>query len=175
MARGSKRTGLQETGVGRGDTIPPQRVQIGGEVLGRVEPALGNPRPLLTRQDSGIQLSLPEYFQLLALRIVFYAREFYERRIFLSWSRDETLHQVESLADSDDLANFWNLGSRKGFSQVYPLVRLTPIPFFPLPDLVVITRAPLAALDPYKEEAAAPFRTLTDSISAGLSSPMELP
>jgi hypothetical protein len=26
------------------------------------------------------------------------------------WGRDQTLHQVQSLADADDLADFWDRG-----------------------------------------------------------------
>ena len=40
---------------------------------------------------------------------------------------------------------------------------------FPLPFLVVITKAPLPASEPYKADAFAPFNTVIFSISSELS------
>ncbi len=41
--------------------------------------------------------------------------------------------------------------------------------------LVVIMMTPLAAREPYRAEAAAPFNTLMDSMSSGLISAAALP
>ena len=103
--------GLQEAGVGGSDAIPSEGIEIGGEVLRRIEAALGKPRPLFAGQDSSVQLSLPEHAELLPLRVVLDAREFDERGILRPWARDHALHQVQSLADADDLADFWESGS----------------------------------------------------------------
>ena len=51
----------------------------------------------------------------------------------------------------------------------------TPRPLLLLPDLVLITITPLAALEPYSADAAAPFNTLMLSISSGLTKPAPLP
>jgi len=51
-----------------------------------------------------------------------------------------------------------------------------PIPLsFLDPFLVVIITTPLAALDPYNALAAAPFKTLIDSMSSGFISEAALP
>ena len=103
--------GLQEAGIGGSDAIPSERIEIGGEILGRVESALGKPCPFLTGQDSGVQFALPEHAELLPLRVVFDAGEFDERGILRPWPRYHALHQVQSLADADDLADFRDSGS----------------------------------------------------------------
>jgi hypothetical protein len=70
---------LQEAGVGGCDAIPSQGVEVGGEVLGWIEAALGKPCPFFAGEDSGVQFALPEDAELLALRVVFDAGEFDER------------------------------------------------------------------------------------------------
>src|SRR5690606_15956022 len=69
----------------------------------------------------------------------------------------------------------WNLGRTRGSSNVTPALTLTPIPRLFLPDLVVITITPFAALEPYKAEAFAPFNTVIDSTSSGLIKEAPLP
>ena len=90
---------------------PPEGIEIGGEVLRRVESALGKPCPLLTRQNRSVQLSLPEHFEFLPLGVVLDAREFDERGILRPWARYQAFHQIESLADADNLADFWDSGN----------------------------------------------------------------
>jgi hypothetical protein len=52
---------------------------------------------------------------------------------------------------------------------VIPTEALKLITGFPcLPRFVVMTITPFAALEPYRDEAAASFRTVMDSISLGL-------
>ena len=98
---------LQEAGVGGSDAIPAEGIEVGGEVLGRVEAALGKPCPFLAGQDSGVEFALPEHAELLPLRVVFDAGEFDERGVLRPWTWDHALYQVKPLADADDLADFW--------------------------------------------------------------------
>ena len=78
--------GLQEARVGGSDAVPAEGIEIGGEVLGRIETALGKPCPFFARQDGSVQLALPEDAELLPLRVVFDAGEFDERRILRPWT-----------------------------------------------------------------------------------------
>ena len=66
-------------------------------------------RAVLRRQRSKQLHDLPIELQLdqsLPLGVVLNAREFDKRRILRPWACDQTLHQVQSLADADDLADF---------------------------------------------------------------------
>ena len=52
---------------------------------------------------------------------------------------------------------------------------VTPIPFLPLADFVVIKIAPFAALEPYNAAAAGPLSTVMEATSSGLISPAAFP
>jgi hypothetical protein len=116
--------GLQEARVSGRDTIPPEGIEIGGEVFRWVESALGEPCPLLAREDGCVQFSLPEHLEFLPLSVIFYAGEFDESGILRPRARDQALHQIQALADADDLADFWDSGS---YAHDYEILRILKV------------------------------------------------
>ncbi len=71
--------GLEQPRVRRGDAVPAEGVQVGGEEFRRVEPAFGDGFPGLAGDDLAVDLAFPEHLERLALGVVVDAREADER------------------------------------------------------------------------------------------------
>ena len=69
--------GLEELFVGGGYAVPPESVDVRGEVLGSVEFAFADLRPCLFVEDKRIQFHFPDHFERLALGVVIDASQFY--------------------------------------------------------------------------------------------------
>src|SRR5690606_29000872 len=95
---------LKERGIGRGDAVPAQRVEVGREQLGPIEAALGHVLPARAAEDPGVDLTLPQDLERIAERVVFEARERDEGRLAVVAGRGDALDEVLARADADDLA-----------------------------------------------------------------------
>jgi hypothetical protein len=95
---------LEELGVGGGDAVPPDRVQVGRELPRVVEPATGDGLPRRRAEHARVDLALPQHFELVALRVVVQARKAHERGVDRPRRRDDLLDEVLPRADVDDLA-----------------------------------------------------------------------
>ena len=62
--------GLEQPGVRSRDTVPAQRMQVGGKPRGRVKAPGGNRLPGLPCQDGGIEFPLPEHVERLPLVVI---------------------------------------------------------------------------------------------------------
>ncbi len=103
--------GLEEVRIGRGDAVPLQRVQVGGEELGRVEAPAGDLLPGFGVDRLGIDFLLPEHLQRLALGVVVEAGHPHEGRVVTGAGSDDIFDQILPLAYTDDLAGlgcFWH-------------------------------------------------------------------
>ena len=67
--------GLEEFGVGGGDEVPADGVEVGGEFVGRVEAAGGDVVPVGRAKNFGIDFALPEDREAGALGVVVQAGE----------------------------------------------------------------------------------------------------
>ena len=100
---GAKRR-LEEVRVGRGDTVPAQRMQEGAEVAGCVESPGADAAPCFLLQDAAVDLEVPVDLQGLPLGIVVGAREADAR----GRGRGDLLHRLHEpapRADFDKLAD----------------------------------------------------------------------
>ena len=95
----------QESGIGRADRVPAERVHIGREPARRVEPAGAKRRPRLRRDDSPIGLAVPEDFEFFALGVVVGAGERHARGMVGLRGRDDPLHEPGPLPNLDELAD----------------------------------------------------------------------
>ena len=100
---------LEEAGVGRGDAVPLERVQVGREEPRRVEPPRGDRLPGLGGDDLRVDLLLPEHLERLALGVVVEARQAHERRVVPGARGDDLLDEVLPLTDADDLTRLGRL------------------------------------------------------------------
>ena len=96
--------GLEEARVGRGDAVPPQRVEPGREELRWIEALLADRPPGLVAQDTGVDLLLPQGLERLALGVVVEAREADEVLVGGLRRGDDVFDEVLTRADADDLA-----------------------------------------------------------------------
>ena len=61
---------LEELGIGRGDAVPAERVEVGGKMSGLVEPALSDGLPRFAVEDLPVEFELPNDLECLALGVV---------------------------------------------------------------------------------------------------------
>ena len=93
-------------GIGGGDAVPAQRVQISRKSLRRVESARGDGIPGLSGHDPRIQLPLPKDLEGLTLGVIVNTRQPDECGIAWIYRSYGLLNQVQALPDCDDLAGF---------------------------------------------------------------------
>ena len=96
---------LEERRVGGGGAAPPQRVQEGGEVIGRVEAPLPEIGPRLVVQDGAGEFILPEDFEFLALGVVVRAGEADAGGLAGFGGRDDLFDQPVAGADAHHFAD----------------------------------------------------------------------
>ncbi|SPE40380.1 hypothetical protein SBA3_3730022 [Candidatus Sulfopaludibacter sp. SbA3] len=58
------------------------------------------------------------------MSVVLDAGEFDEGGVLGPWARDQALHQIQALADADDLADFWDSGS---YAHDYEMLRILKV------------------------------------------------
>ncbi len=95
---------LKQLGVRRGDAVPAQRVEIGGEAARVVEAARGDRAPRVSVEDLSVELAFPEDDEGRALRVVVEAGEPDERLLCRSGGGFDALDQVLAGANANDLA-----------------------------------------------------------------------
>ena len=78
-------------------------VQVGREQPRRVEALLGDLGPGGLAENLGVDLLLPEDFQLLSLGIIFEARQAHERLVFAPRGERHAFDEVPPRPDADDL------------------------------------------------------------------------
>ena len=96
---------LEETGIGRGDAVPAQRVQERRELPRRVEALGGEIGPTFVLEDQPIELVVPEDGQGLPLRIVVGAGKLDDRGLAGGPRLDDLLDQPSAGAYLDQLAD----------------------------------------------------------------------
>lgn len=101
---------LEELRVGRRDSIPPDRAHVGREQLRRIEAALGDAVPRLGAESLGIDLTLPQNLERLALSVVVDAAQPNQMGIVrLGWS-DDFLDEVLARTNTHNLVSLGGLG-----------------------------------------------------------------
>jgi hypothetical protein len=105
-ARAERR--LEEPRIGGGDRVPSERVQVGREVMWRVELAHLTEAMRLGLQDAGTELELPEDLERPALVVVVETDQPDARRV--ARDLDHVLDQVLPVPDLHDRADLGHLG-----------------------------------------------------------------
>lgn len=113
---------LEQPRIGRGNRIPPQRVDVGREVLGAIEAFGAEVAPCLKLQNLGIDLAFPEDVKRLSLSVVIDARKAYQGGIPRLRGLQGVLNEVSALANMDELPRCWGEWYRHHFA-IHPLRR----------------------------------------------------
>lgn len=85
---------LEQLGLGRGDAVPPQRVQVGREQRGIIEPPPGDHVPRRRAEHLGVDLPLPQHLERLALGVVGQARQPHQGVVPVLGRGHDLFHEV---------------------------------------------------------------------------------
>jgi hypothetical protein len=99
--------GLEQLGIGGGDAVPAERVQIRGEQPRLIKPAFGDRVPGFAGEDFRIEFAFPQHFQRLPLVVVIDARQPHQRIVTGSLRRAGVFNEVQPLAHAGNLPGDW--------------------------------------------------------------------
>ncbi len=99
---------LKQSGVGRRDAVPAERVEIGSEQFRLVEATFRDGLPSLAGEHLGVDLALPQDFKWLTLIVVIDAGQSHQRAVAAGLWRNRLLDQIEPLAYASNLARLRN-------------------------------------------------------------------
>ena len=101
---------LEEPGIGRGDAVPAQGVEVGREQIRAIEAPLGHRLPAALAEDPRVELALPQHLEGLAEGVVLEAGQADQGGVAVSVRGREILDEVLARADADDLSRLERVG-----------------------------------------------------------------
>ena len=96
--------GLEQGGIGCGDSSPAEGVQVGGERAWVVEGVATNPGPKVFRDDRRVQLRIPQKVETLALGVVLDTGEAHQGRVSRTDRAGHVFDQPMPVSGTDEHA-----------------------------------------------------------------------